>query len=60
MYLVDANILPEDYYPDVEKRNVKQSLLRNGEKIGVITDFSIHLILVIIEGFNRRRELNYS
>lgn len=59
MYLVDTNIFLEVLLSGGRKEECKifLSLLRNGEKIGVITDFSIHSILVIMEGFNRRREL---
>ncbi len=44
MYLVDTNIFLEVLLSGGRKEECKifLSLLRNGEKIGVVTDFSIH------------------
>jgi len=59
MYLVDTNIFLEVLLAGPRKNECKQflTLLRNGVKIGVITDFSVHSILVIMEGFGKRDKL---
>lgn len=59
MYLVDTNIFLEVLLSGPRKSECEQFLnrLKNGVKLGVITDFSIHSILVIMEGFGKRREL---
>lgn len=59
MYLVDTNVFLEVLLSGPRKNECEQflSYLRKGRKIGVITDFSVHSILVIMEGFGRRKEL---
>ncbi|MBS7626748.1 type II toxin-antitoxin system VapC family toxin [Candidatus Bathyarchaeota archaeon] len=59
MYLVDTNIFLEVLLSRSKKDECERFLnyLKEGKKLGVITDFSIHSILVIMEGLGRRREL---
>jgi len=59
MYLVDTNIFLEVLLAGPKKNECEQFLtrLKNGVKIGVITDFSVHSILVIMEGFGKRKQL---
>jgi predicted nucleic acid-binding protein len=59
MYLVDTNIFLEVLLAGPRKNECKQFLthLKEGVKTGVITDFSIHSILVIMEGFGKRDKL---
>jgi predicted nucleic acid-binding protein len=59
MYLVDTNVFLEVLLSGSRKDECKRFLdhIRNGRKKGVVTDFSIHSILVIMEGFGKRRAL---
>jgi len=59
MYLVDTNIFLEVLLSGPRKNECEQFLgyLRKGRKTGVITDFSVHSILVIMEGFGKRGDL---
>jgi len=59
MYLVDTNIFLEVLLSGPRKNECEQFLgyLRKGRETGVITDFSVHSILVIMEGFGKRGEL---
>ncbi|KPV61557.1 MAG: PIN domain protein [Candidatus Bathyarchaeota archaeon BA1] len=59
MYLIDTNIFLEVLLSGYRKDECERFLnrLKNGKALGAVTDFSIHSILVIMEGFGRRREL---
>jgi len=59
MYLVDTNIFLEVLLAGPRKSECIQFLtaIRNGVKVGVITDFSVHSILVIMEGVGKRDQL---
>ncbi|MFQ6087014.1 MAG: type II toxin-antitoxin system VapC family toxin [Candidatus Bathyarchaeia archaeon] len=59
MYLVDTNIFLEVLLSGTRKEECKNFLtsLKNGEKSGIITDFTIHSIIVIMDGLNRLTEL---
>jgi len=59
MYLVDTNIFLEVLLAGPRKNECEQFLtrLKNGVEIGVITDFSVHSTLVIMEGFGKREQL---
>jgi predicted nucleic acid-binding protein len=59
MYLVDTNIFLEVLLSRAKKEECKNflKLLRDGEKTGVVTDFTIHSIIVIMSNFNKLNEL---
>lgn len=59
MYLVDTNIFLEVLLSGGRKKPCKRFLgmLRDGKRSGVITDFTVHSIIVIMEGFGRLNEL---
>jgi len=59
MYLVDTNIFLEVLLAGSRKNECMQFLtaIKNGVKVGVITDFSVHSILVIMEGVGKRDQL---
>lgn len=59
MLLVDANIFLEVLLAQAKKDQCESFLngLRDGKKIGAITDFSIHSIIVIMSNQNRINEL---
>jgi uncharacterized protein len=59
MLLVDANIFLEVLLAQGKKNQCESFLeeLRDGKKIGFITDFSIHSILVIMSNLKRINEL---
>lgn len=59
MYLVDTNVFLEVMLSGPRKNVCKHflNLLRRGEETGIITDFSMHSIMVIMGGFTRKREL---
>ncbi|MCK4478091.1 type II toxin-antitoxin system VapC family toxin [Candidatus Bathyarchaeota archaeon] len=59
MYLVDANIFLEVLLSRARKEECKKFLrsLRDGKKSGIVTDFTIHSIIVIMSGLNRLNEL---
>lgn len=55
MYLVDSNIFLEVLLSRTRKEECKKFLrsLRDGRKSGIITDFTVHSIIVIMDGLNR-------
>lgn len=59
MYLVDANIFLEVLLARPRKDECKKflSLLRDGKKAGLVTDFTLHSIIVMMDGMNRLSEL---
>jgi len=59
MYLVDTNIFLEVLLLQDRKEECKNflDLIRNGKKTGVVTDFTIHSIIVIMSNLNRLKEL---
>jgi len=59
MYLVDTNIFLEVLLSEDRKEECKRflGLLRDGKKSGIVTDFTIHSIIVIMDHFGRLREL---
>lgn len=59
MYLVDANIFLEVLLSRARKEECKKFLrsLRDGKKSGIVTDFTIHSIIVIMSSLNRLNEL---
>ena len=59
MYLVDTNIFLEVLLSRAKKEECKNFLksLRDGEKTGMVTDFTIHSIIVIMSNFNKLNEL---
>lgn len=59
MYLVDTNIFLEVLLSRTRKEECKKLLrsLRDGKKSGIVTDFTIHSIIVTMDGLNRLKEL---
>ena len=59
MYLVDTNIFLEVLLAQNRKDECEDFLnsLRTGKKTGIITDFTVHSIIVIMSNFNRIEEL---
>ena len=59
MYLVDTNIFLEVLLSRAKKEECKNFLksLRDGEKNGIVTDFTIHSIMVIMSNFGKLSEL---
>jgi len=59
MYLVDANIFLEVLLSRARKEECKKflRLLRDGKMSGLVTDFTIHSIIVVMDGLNRLGEL---
>ncbi len=59
MYLVDTNIFLEVLLQQHKKDECESflTLLRKGKQIGIITDFTIHSIIVIMSNFNKLNEL---
>ncbi len=59
MYLVDTNIFLEVLLLQDKKEECENFLdsIRSGKKTGVVTDFTIHSIIVIMYNFNRLKEL---
>jgi predicted nucleic acid-binding protein len=59
MYLIDTNIFLEVLLGRAEKEECKKLLreLRDGRKSAIITDFSIHSIIVIMDGLGRLNAL---
>ena len=59
MYIVDTNIFLEVLLAQNRKDECEDFLnsLRTGKKTGIITDFTVHSIIVIMSNFNRIREL---
>ncbi len=58
MYLVDTNIFLEVLLSRGRKKPCKRFLgmLRDDKRSGVVTDFTVHSIIVIMEGFGRLNE----
>jgi len=59
MYLVDTNIFLEVFLSRARKDECKMFLgfLRDGKKRGIVTDFSVHSIIVVMNGLGRLKEL---
>jgi len=59
MYLVDTNIFLEVLLSKARKEECKKFLrsLMDGKESGIVTDFTIHSIIVIMDGLNRLGEL---
>ena len=59
MYLVDTNIFLEVLLGRAKRDRCKSFLreLRDGRKRGIVTDFTIHSIIVIMDRLRRLREL---
>ena len=59
MYLVDTNIFLEVLLSRTRKEECKKLLrsLKDGKRSGIITDFTIHSIIAIMDGLNRLNEL---
>lgn len=59
MYLVDTNIFLEVLLSRARKEESKKFLrsLKDGRQSGIVTDFTIHSIIVIMNGLNRLKEL---
>lgn len=59
MYLIDTNIFLEVLLSRARKEECKKFLtaLRDGKKSGIVTDFTIHSIIVIMDRLNRPNEL---
>lgn len=59
MYLIDTNIFLEVLLSRSRKDDCKKFLtaLYKGEKTGIVTDFTIHSIIVIMSNFNKLPEL---
>ena len=59
MYLVDTNIFLEILLARPRKEECKKLLsqLRDGKKTGLVTDFTVHSIIVTMDSMNRLTEL---
>jgi len=59
MYLVDTNIFLEVMLSRGRKDECKRflGLLRDGRASGVVTDFSVHSIMVVLDSLGRRQAL---
>ncbi|MFQ5951227.1 MAG: type II toxin-antitoxin system VapC family toxin [Candidatus Geothermarchaeales archaeon] len=59
MYLLDTNVFLEVLLSRRRKRECKQllNLLKTGEETGVATDFSIHSIMLVMDGLGKLPEL---
>lgn len=59
MYLVDANIFLEVLLSEDRKDECKRflRLLKDGRESGIVTDFTIHSIIVIMDHFSKLKEL---
>jgi len=59
MYLVDTNIFLEVLLSRAKKEECKNFLraLRDGKKSGIVTDFTIHSIVVIMDQLKKLSEL---
>jgi uncharacterized protein len=62
MYLVDTNIFLELLLDQAKKEQCKKFLrqLRNGKTKGVLTDFTIHSIMVMMLNLGKIKELKIS
>jgi len=59
MYLLDTNIILEIMLSRSRKNACKRflSLLKEGKETGIVTDFSIYSVMVIMSGFARLEQL---
>jgi len=59
MYLVDTNIFLEILLARPRKEECKKLLsqLRDGKKTGIVTDFTVHSIIVAMDSLNKLTEL---
>jgi hypothetical protein len=59
VYLVDINIFLEDMLPRKRSSECKRfpAMLRDGRASGVVSDFSIHSIMVLLDSLKRREKL---
>jgi predicted nucleic acid-binding protein len=59
MYLVDTNIFLEILLARPRKEECKKLLsqLRDGKKTGLVTDFTVHSIIVTMDSLNKLAEL---
>lgn len=59
MYLVDTNIFLEVLLARSRKEDCKKFLkeLREGKKKGIVTDFTIHSIIVVMDSFKKLEAL---
>jgi len=59
MYLVDTNIFLEILLARSRKEDCKKLLsqLRDGKKTGLVTDFTVHSIIVTMDSLNKLAEL---
>jgi len=59
MYLVDTNIFLEVLLSRDKKEECKKLLraLRDGKEKGIVTDFTVHSVIVIMDHFKKLREL---
>jgi len=59
MHLIDTNIFLEVLLARGRKESCKKLLrkLRDGKETGVLTDFSVHSIMVIMDAFRKLNEL---
>jgi len=59
MYLIDTNIFLEVMLSRSRKNECKQflAMLKNGKISGVVTDFTIHSIIVLLDRLRRLKEL---
>ncbi len=59
MYLVDTNIFLEVLLSEDRKDECKRflRLLKDDSKSGIVTDFTIHSIIVIMDQFSKLKEL---
>jgi len=59
MFLVDTNVFLEVLLSQTRKEESERFLsqIKDGKKIGVVTDFTIHSIIVIMSSLNKISEL---
>ena len=59
MFLVDSNIFLEVLLSQNRKDECESFLtqIKDGKKIGIVTDFTIHSIIVIMSNLNKVNEL---
>ena len=59
MYLIDTNIFLEVMLSRPKKEACKRflNLLKTGKEIGIVTEFSIYSIMIIMASFTKKKEL---
>lgn len=59
MHLIDTNIFLEVMLSRPKKETCKHflNLLKTGKQIGIVTEFSVYSIMVIMAGFAKKKEL---